>query len=86
MNWTCTSLAVAPFESFPTSFIVKFATSLIRSFLTSFIVKFATSLNRFSVSLLCGLNVSTVALFVSACSYCITLLITSLILMLDNGA
>ena len=29
VNWTCTSLAVAPFELFPTSFIVKFATLLI---------------------------------------------------------
>ena len=72
MNWTCTSLAVAPFESFPTSFIVKFATSLIRSFPTSFIVKFATSLIRFSVSLLCGLNVSTVALSDSYSSSIIT--------------
>ena len=41
-NWTCTSLTVAPFQSFSMSFIVKFAPLLIRLFPTLFILKIST--------------------------------------------
>ena len=66
------SLAVAPFEYFPVSFIVKFSTLLIISFVTSFIVKIFTSLIRFLLLFICELNVSTMTLFVYACFYIIT--------------
>ena len=39
-NWTCVSLPFTTFKLFPTSFIFKFATLLIRLFPTSYIVKF----------------------------------------------
>ena len=94
------SLTVAPFESFPMSFIfkfdtlliilfltlfiVKFSTLLIISFQTSFFVKFVTWLIILSLLFLCGLNVSTMTLFDSSCSSFITLFIASLIFTLDN--
>ena len=66
-------------------FNVKFVTLLIISFLTLFIVKFATLLIILPLLIICGMNVSIVTLFASACSYIIIWSIASLFFTLDNG-
>ena len=92
------SVAIAPFESFPESFIVNFLDYIYFNFICCKICDFvdyivygvvycqiSTSIIRILFLFLCGFNIPTVTLFAPASSSLINLLISFTIFMLDNG-